>query len=69
MMKIKDIRELSDDQLSEKLNELSQNTFNYRMTMKIGNLEDTSVVSANRKDIAKIKTILNERNIAEKAEA
>lgn len=68
-MKIKDIRELSDDQLSEKLNELSQNTFNYRMTMKIGNLEDTSVVSANRKDIAKIKTILNERNIAEKAEA
>ena len=68
-MKTKELRELSVDQLTEKLNELSQNVFNYRLTMKIGNLEDTSVVATNRKDIAKIKTILKERNIAKEAEA
>ena len=68
-MKTKELRELSLDQLKEKLNELSQNVFNYRMTAKMGNLENTSVISKNRRDIAKIKTILNEIVSAKKAEA
>jgi large subunit ribosomal protein L29 len=60
-MKAKEIRELSIDQLQEKLTSLNEELFTHRFTAKTGNLENTSQISNIRKDIAKIKTILNER--------
>ena len=63
-MKAKELRELSVDQLQEKLDELNQNTFNYRFTAKVGNLENPSMIRITRRDIARIKTILKDKQEA-----
>ena len=66
-MKAKEIRELSVEQLKQKLEELSVGLFNFRFTAKTGHLDNPSVISQSRKDIARIKTILTERSKAVKA--
>jgi len=63
-MKAKELRELSVDQLQEKLDELNQNMFNYRFTAKVGNLENPSMIRITRRDIARIKTILKDKQEA-----
>lgn len=60
-MKAKELRELGDDQLKEKLEELNGNLFDYRFKAKMGSLENPSVIPAAKKDIARINTILTER--------
>jgi large subunit ribosomal protein L29 len=66
-MKASEIREMSNEQLKAKLEELSVGLFNFRFTAKTGHLENPSVISLSRKDIARIKTILTERAKANKA--
>jgi len=63
-MKTKEIKELTVEQLKTKLEELSVGLFNNRFTAKTGHLENPSVISKSRKDIARIKTILTERSKA-----
>jgi large subunit ribosomal protein L29 len=60
-MKAKELRELSVDQLQEKLDEFNKSMFDFRFTSKVGNLENPLVIRAARRDIARIKTILKER--------
>lgn len=60
-MKAKDMRELTVDQLSEKLNELDTELFNSRFNAKMGALENPGVLRKVRKDIARVKTILTEK--------
>jgi len=60
-MKVTELKQLSLEQLNAKLIELSASLFNYRFTAKTGHLDNPSVISKSRKDIARIKTILTER--------
>lgn len=59
-MKIKDIRSLSREEISGKLNDLQEEYFNLRCQHGVGQLEKTSVLSKIRKDIARVKTVITE---------
>ncbi|HSQ42111.1 MAG TPA: 50S ribosomal protein L29 [Fibrobacteraceae bacterium] len=66
-MKAIELKEMSDEQLKAKLDELSSSLFNFRFTAKTGHLDNPSVIRLARKDIARIKTILTQRAKAVKA--
>lgn len=60
-MKASDIRSLSDAALNEKLKELHQESFNLRFQVATHQLQNTVRVRDVRRDIARVGTILNER--------
>lgn len=60
-MKIKDIRDLSADELERKNMELAESLFRLRIRLTSGQLESPSMIGRTRKDIARIKTVLRER--------
>jgi large subunit ribosomal protein L29 len=60
-MKIKEIRELSTEQIKVNLLNTRQELMNLRFQMITGQLTDTSRFKAARRDIARFETILNER--------
>lgn len=68
-MKIKEIRELSAEELGARLRELRENTFQLRLQAKIGQLEKPSQIRAVRRDIARIETILSERKAQQTTQA
>lgn len=59
-MKASDFRQLSKEDLKAKIVSLEENLFRLRCNKSIGQLEDTSAITAARKDIARAKTVLNE---------
>ena len=63
-MKAADARAKSDDELKEELLVLRKEAFNLRFQTASGQLENTARVKVVRRDIARIKTILGERNQA-----
>tara|TARA_S200000501_G_C20196676_1_gene471099 strand:+ start:316 stop:519 length:204 start_codon:yes stop_codon:yes gene_type:complete len=63
-MKAADVRAKSDDELKEELLGLRKEAFNLRFQTASGQLENTARVRVVRRDIARIKTILGERNQA-----
>ena len=63
-MKIKEIREMSAEQLAEKLMELKKDLFNLRLQHAINQLENPGKIADVKKDIAKIKTVQRERELA-----
>lgn len=63
-MKIKDLRELSDKELESKIIETKKELFNLRMKQSTGTLEKPSKIRELRKDVARMKTILRERELA-----
>ncbi len=60
-MKAKELRELSQEEISSKLLNLEENIFRLRCNKVVGQLTDTSVLKKSRKDIARARTILNEK--------
>jgi large subunit ribosomal protein L29 len=58
---IKDIRGLSVDKLNEKLQELKKDLFMLRMQHATNQLENPMQIAAVKKDIARIKTIIREK--------
>jgi len=60
-MKIKEIKELSNEELEARKRELRENAFRLRLQGKIGQLEKPSEIRATRRDIARIETVLSER--------
>ncbi len=63
-MKSEDIRAKSTDELTEQLGELSKEAFNLRFQVASGQLENTARVREVRRDVARIKTILKQKNDA-----
>lgn len=51
------------DELNTKLKELSEELFNLRFRHAIGQLENPASLKTCKKDIAKVKTILREREL------
>ena len=60
-MKASDLRARSVDELTEELDTLGKEIFNLRFQRASGQLENTARVRAVRRDIARIKTILGQR--------
>ena len=56
-----ELREKSVVELNEVLVELLRDQFNYRMQKSTGQLGQTHMVTAVRKDIARVKTLINEK--------
>ena len=64
-MKAKELRELTSEQLTEKLNEFKSELFSLRFQLATGQLENTARIKMVKKDIARVKTILAERKLNE----
>ena len=67
MMKVKEVRELSTEQLNQKLVELKKDLFNLRLQHAITQLENPLKISEVKTDIARVKTVLRERELAGKS--
>lgn len=63
VMKANKIRDLSSNELEQKLLELKGELFNLRFQMATGQLENPMKVKDVKKSIARIKTILREREL------
>ena len=60
-MKIEDVRAKNDSELDSEIMALKKEQLNLRFQRATGQLENTARVKAVRRDIARIKTILNQR--------
>jgi len=60
-MKIEDVRAKNDGELDSELMALKKEQLNLRFQRATGQLENTARVRSVRRDIARIKTILNQR--------
>jgi large subunit ribosomal protein L29 len=61
MVKAEDTRAKTVDELNDQLNDLSKEAFNLRFQAASGQLENTVRVRQVRRNLAQIKTILNEK--------
>lgn len=62
-MKINEIREMSTQELNEKVYLLKEQLFHLRRKKAVGQLEHAEQIKGIRKDIARIYTIIREREI------
>lgn len=61
MVKTKDLRAMTNDQLEEKLVADKKEQFNLRIQQSTGQLQNTSNMKKVRREVAKINTLLAER--------
>lgn len=60
-MKVQEIRNLSVEEIQEKVGGLKKELMQYRFQAKTGKLEQQSVISRAKKDIARLMTVMNEK--------
>ncbi|HER63621.1 MAG: 50S ribosomal protein L29 [Desulfuromonadales bacterium] len=60
-MKANELRDKSVDDLKKQSQELSQELFNLRFQMHTGHLENTARISQIKKDIARVNTVLRQK--------
>jgi large subunit ribosomal protein L29 len=60
-MKAKDIRERSDDELRKTLGDLEEQLFKLRFQKSTGQIENPIKIREVRKDIARVQTVMTER--------
>jgi len=63
-VKAKEIRELSVEELNNKLKELKTELFNLRFQLAINKLENTNRITEVKRDIARVLTVLQEKKNA-----
>ena len=64
-MKNKEINKLSKDELRNKVNSIKKDLFNFRFKKINSQIVDMSKISQLKKDLAKVLTNLNKKNINE----
>jgi len=62
-MKINEIRSLGINELKQKNSELVEELFRLRIRHASGQLDSTAMLSRLRKDIARIRTVLKEKEV------
>lgn len=67
-MNASELRELSDAELVEKLDECKEELFNLRFQNVTGQLDNPRRLTQVRKDIARVLTVQRERELAEAAD-
>ena len=60
-MKIKEIRDLTRDELATRRRELKQEIFHLRLQQQTGQLENPSLIRSLRREISRVETILTEK--------
>ena len=64
-MKTSEIRKMNKDEINSKIVELKKELFDLRMKQAVGNLDKPNKINALRKDVARLKTILAEKDGSE----
>ena len=59
----KEIRELTNEEITKKIEEYKEELFNLRFSQATGNLEHPSRIKELRKLVARMKTVLREREL------
>jgi len=67
MMKANDIRKMNPAELESKLMELKKNLFTLRMQHATNQLDNPTQIATVKKEIARIKTILREKELRPEA--
>jgi large subunit ribosomal protein L29 len=67
MMKATEIRELSAEELAVKLTDLKKDLFNLRLQHATNQLDNPTRIAEVKRDIARVNTILRERELSEQA--
>ena len=62
-MKAADLRKYTDDELRNLLEEKKKQLMELRFQLAMGQLRNTSLIKMTKRDIARIKTILREREL------
>ncbi len=62
-MKASEIREMTADELNTKLADLKAELFNLRFQLAINQLDNPMRISAVKKDIARVKTVIRENEL------
>ncbi|MBQ9266171.1 MAG: 50S ribosomal protein L29 [Bacilli bacterium] len=62
-MKIKEVRDLSTEELNARVYSLKEELYNLRRKKAVGQLENMMEIKRVRKDIAKVLTVLREREL------
>ena len=68
-MKASEIRELTAAELEKKLKDLKAELFNLRFQLAINQLDNPMRISAVKKDIARVKTVLRQMELNDSAKA
>jgi len=68
-MDVREVRGMATDDIRRKIDEAYEELFNLRFQYVMGQLEDHNRLTALRRDIARMKTILRERELAAQMEA
>ena len=66
-MKPQDIRELTDDEILDRIAELKEEQFRLRFRSATIQLENPKLINQIRRDIARMKTVLRERELAQQS--
>lgn len=65
-MKVNEIRDLTTEEIIKKITDAKEELFNLRFQQATGNLEKPSRLRELRKQVARMKTIIRERELKEK---
>lgn len=60
-MKASELREKSVEELQQEIDNLAKEQFNYRMQKSTGQLGQSHLLKQIKRDIARLKTVLNEK--------
>ena len=60
-MKAAEARDLGTDEIQQKVADLKETLFNLRFQHEVGQLENPKKIGETKKDIARLKTILNQK--------
>lgn len=63
-MDVRELRQMTTEQLLDELEDLKEALFKQRLQLEAGQLENTNALRYTRRDIARIKTVLRERQLA-----
>ena len=67
MMKASEIIELTAEELAAKLGDLKKDLFNLRLQLATNQLENTNKITEVKRDIARVNTVIREKQLADKA--
>ena len=67
LSKSKELRDLNSEELIVKLNDFKSELFSLRFQLATGQLENTARIKMVKKDIARVMTVMRERQLAKKA--
>jgi large subunit ribosomal protein L29 len=64
-MEAREVRAMATEEIQRKLDEAQEELFNLRFQWSIGQIKDNNRLTQVKRDIARLKTILRERELAQ----